>query len=623
MGIYISLTTVPERLAFWESFYQNLQSLLNQKTHRDYKVIVNIPLIYKFDNIPYMVPDLLDKLSKRNPKLIINRIETDRGPIEKLIGCFNIVTDPNDIIVALDDDQIYSEDMLEYILTKKQKYPECVIGFRGDTILDKRTFWQNGVRKYILLGSNAQFPLLNDTYAVVPGHWHSVTYERRFIENDIFDDYFLTVADSDDHIISFYLLEKQRRFVMLAYDREDNFIPVNNLAAGIGKPSHNYPIVKQLPYPGRTGFVKFRDKQNNHVGFIRDDFHKNWNFDPRFVYFDYPFKPTDEVIIPTPLPEPSLQEQLVVNPGEPKPISFSKKSEDVGEGDVKPDPLDDFVLPGTSPIITLTTIPSRLKTDNENGFIKCLRSLIAQDYPGKYEIHLNIPNVLKKTGEEYIIPQWLINLIDGEVGGNKIKIFRTDDHGPLTKLLPTVRRTTIEDNPIIVVCDDDLVYYPEMLIEQVRNQHKFKNSSVGYDGIDCWKPLFEDVRDHFITAHRKHIQVKILQHYKSISYKREFFKEDFEQFINDYYEWNDDILLAAYMGLHNRRRVFTYHEKYTPHLSTIDDWRQGNAAITFPLLGHTSHETQEGCTLYRMEEIPHFKGNPYSSDLIEKYINEN
>ena len=33
MSIYISLTTVPKRVAFWESFKQNLQSLVNQKTN--------------------------------------------------------------------------------------------------------------------------------------------------------------------------------------------------------------------------------------------------------------------------------------------------------------------------------------------------------------------------------------------------------------------------------------------------------------------------------------------------------------------------------------------------------------------------------------------------------------
>ena len=41
--IYISLTTVPIRMQLWESSKQNLESLLNQNTTHDYKVVLNIP----------------------------------------------------------------------------------------------------------------------------------------------------------------------------------------------------------------------------------------------------------------------------------------------------------------------------------------------------------------------------------------------------------------------------------------------------------------------------------------------------------------------------------------------------------------------------------------------------
>ena len=90
--------------------------------------------------------------------------------------------------------------------------------------------------------------------------------------------------------------------------------------------------------------------------------------------------------------------------------------------------------------------------------------------------------------------------------------------------------------------------------------------------------------------------------------------------MDEYYEWNDDLLMAAYMGSKDIKRIFTYNEKYTPNYNTIDEWRTGNAAITFPLLRHTSHEGEEGCTLYRQADRPHFKRSPYSSNLIEKNI---
>ena len=172
MNIYISLTTVPERLIIWDVFKRNLDSLLNQDFDKGYKVILNLPSVYKARNVPYIIPAGLTKLAADNPRLIINRIETDRGPIEKIAGALNIATDPEDIIVVVDDDQIYYNSMLSYIFSKMDKYPNSVIGFRGDGIIEKREFIQNNVKKYVMLGSHAFFPLKHDVHAVVPGHCH-------------------------------------------------------------------------------------------------------------------------------------------------------------------------------------------------------------------------------------------------------------------------------------------------------------------------------------------------------------------------------------------------------------------------------------------------------------------
>jgi hypothetical protein len=600
MSIYISLTTVPERLSCWNVFQIGIKSLLNQVTDKEYKVVVNIPMIYKNKNVPYVIPEGLTQLAASNPKLIINRITNDRGPIEKVIGCFNLATDPEDIIIAVDDDQEYYNDMLEYILKNMPRYPHSVIGFRGDTIIEKREFVQNGIKKYVLLGSHAYFPLKHDVHAAVPGHWHSVTYKRKFITDDFFTDKYMGVAASDDHIMSFYLRDKKIDYVMLAWNKEDNFIPVNYLASGMGKPSHHYPIKNQLGYDIETGFNVFRRMTNNHTGFLRDDFTKDWKFDCDHWYYEPPFSEADE------------KKEAPVVVAEPAPIT------EYPDGDAVPVPVDEanFTFPSQPPIITLTTIPSRLKAEYDAGIKSCITSLVNQDYPGEYKIHFNIPNKLNSTGEEYIIPQWLTDLFSKNPN---FQIFRTDDIGPLTKLWPTMERTT-DPETIIVVCDDDLVYHPDMLKEQVINQSRFPNSAVGYDGLTCWKPIYNDVRDHYITAIRKNFKVKILQHYKTISYKRKYLGDDFTSFMNDYYEWNDDILMSAYLGKNNIKRVSTYSEKFTPDYKTLEEWRSGNAACTFPVMNHTSHEGEEGCTIHRLANRPHFKNNPYAPDLIEKYI---
>ena len=73
--IYISLTTVPIRLRLWNLVKQNLDSLLNQKTSKDYNVILNIPYHYKMNNDEeYVLPinntehikNVLDEIKKSN-----------------------------------------------------------------------------------------------------------------------------------------------------------------------------------------------------------------------------------------------------------------------------------------------------------------------------------------------------------------------------------------------------------------------------------------------------------------------------------------------------------------------------------------------------------------------------
>ena len=54
-------------------------------------------------------------------------------------------------------------------------------------------------------------------------------------------------------------------------------------------------------------------------------------------------------------------------------------------------------------IVTLTTLPTRITQDYDAGIKSNINSLINQDYEGEYEIHFNIPTVLKYKGEEYIV----------------------------------------------------------------------------------------------------------------------------------------------------------------------------------------------------------------------------
>lgn len=251
-------------------------------------------------------------------------------------------------------------------------------------------------------------------------------------------------------------------------------------------------------------------------------------------------------------------------------------------------------------IITLTTIPSRLRDVSENGIIKCLNSLLNQNFNGDYEIHLNVPSFNHKTKEEYIIPQEIKNL--SEINP-KLKLFEgLDDLGSITKILYTIRREK-DPETIIITCDDDLVYHPEMLKEQIKNQQKFLNTAVGYDGVraerDNGEELFHDQRDHFVVSVYRNIYVNFLQNYKTVSYRRSFFGEDFEDFIK-LGSWADDVTIGAYLAKQKIPRLVTFYE-HDEKLDTIEKWLEKGGVSTFPVLAHTHHEGMEGCNLYRRE----------------------
>lgn len=545
-NIFISLTTVPMRMNLWESFKQNLTSLVNQKTDKEYRVLLNIPYRYaNNNNEDYLISSELKQFAKENPRLIINRVENDYGPVVKITGALEVVKNPNAVLIILDDDHFYHEDMLEYHLKKMAQYPDSIITFRGDSCIEKREWVEDGVMKYTLSPTHFYFPVKNDSRLIVPGHWHSASYKRSYFGDDFYDDHFLNCSVNDDYVSGYYFRLKGIPFICAKWDNETDWRPVNDNGRG----SHSFPILYQLPYPS-SGFNVFREQINHHNGKTR-----------QYVY--------DEM--------QQHNHRIYTEPLKPRTDSVNAKV-----------------------IVTLTTIPTRVSQEHDSGIKSNLLSLINQDYNGEYEIHLNIPKELKYNNQPYIIPDWMRKLSEENP---KFKIFEgLKDYGPITKLVPTLERIT-DGETIIIVCDDDLVYHPKMVEEQVKNQLKYEDTAVGYDGSRLVNPNdFDDVRSNFVVSVYKDVYVKLLQHYKTVSYKRKFFKEDFfNEFILDIKDaWNDDVVVSAYMGKHNYKKLVRCYEGEEP-LITLEDWQAKGGVTTFPVLRHTSHEGAEGCHLYRRD----------------------
>lgn len=248
-------------------------------------------------------------------------------------------------------------------------------------------------------------------------------------------------------------------------------------------------------------------------------------------------------------------------------------------------------------IITLTTIPERLNSVYNYDMRHCINSLLNQNYQGDYEIHLNIPNVYSKTGDEYIIPEWL-----SEIDDERLKVFRTDDYGSITKLRPTVERVE-ENDTIIIVVDDDMYYHEELINEHIKNRQTWPNYVVGYDGMrsrntdGTLSNHFGDTRDYYYSSLKRNSLVDILQHYKSISYVRGFFEDDFFNFIDENGTWCDDTTVSAYFAMKKRGRLVTYFEGDND-FENYDEW-MSNLRHTFPIKKYIEHGSLEGCNVAR------------------------
>ena len=271
--IYISLTTVPERLSSWMYFQQNLDSLLAQDTDIPYKIILNIPYFNKKSGLDYTLPEGLLEY-KADSRLVINRSE-DWGPITKLLGALEYIKEPDALLIVCDDDHVYDPRMIKYHLLKQEKYNnEKIIAFRADMGVKKVEVENEKGRGYYFESAGLPYPCEVDTQAKIPGHWHSVSYRRYMLDdNFLFSQNFLDLAPSDDHLMSYYALKKRLDIIVPRFDEETDWSPINQY-----RPGYCFPIVRSLPVVENSGFIRFRKDAKHHNGPLSEELVKEISF---------------------------------------------------------------------------------------------------------------------------------------------------------------------------------------------------------------------------------------------------------------------------------------------------------------------------------------------------------
>ena len=130
-----------------------------------------------------------------------------------------------------------------------------------------------------------------------------------------------------------------------------------------------------------------------------------------------------------------------------------------------------------------------------------------------------------------------------------------------------------------------------MIDEHMKQRDKYPGCAIGYDGLGAIDHI-GDIRGHYVTMMWKDTRVKVLQHYKSVSYKRSFFEDDF---FNDFVgkTSSDDILVSAYMGKRGIHKIVPLYELDNPPRD-VKEWQLKLTKGSFPMLGHIKVDGQQG-----------------------------
>ena len=192
-------------------------------------------------------------------------------------------------------------------------------------------------------------------------------------------------------------------------------------------------------------------------------------------------------------------------------------------------------------VVSFSTLPSRV------GNIPKVVNSILQNTIVPDIIYINIPKFSKRENKEYIIDKNIKNMKDIK-NNEKIKFnFIDTDYGPVTKLYPTL---LAENDPeTIIICVDDDKEYDPWTIEHLLNASEFfKDSCICVSGWNYINLKFIALP---ITINVPNYvkKVDILQCYNGVLYKRKFFQDDFQKYLNlKCCFTTDDIMISKYLN---------------------------------------------------------------------------
>lgn len=189
--IVVSLSTLPSRI---DGVVPTLKSILDNTMPPD-AIYLNIPDYSKRESRPYEIPDSILELS---PIVKINKTQEDYGPVTKLYPTLEVETDPETLIICIDDDIAYDPKLIENLVYASDRYTDDTICISG---------W-NYIKVLNLFTLPLYFPFFFSRNVKVLQCYMGVLYKRKFFNNvELFKKYMSLKPcfTTDDIMISKFL----------------------------------------------------------------------------------------------------------------------------------------------------------------------------------------------------------------------------------------------------------------------------------------------------------------------------------------------------------------------------------------------------------------------------------
>jgi len=119
--VVVSFTTIPSRLPFLGDVAEQMQ----KQTYQPDRVYACIPQVSARFGTAY------DMTSVNIPSNLTVIRTDDYGPATKLLGCLEYERDPDTIVITIDDDVVYSENLIKNLVQEALENPDKRVGSRA------------------------------------------------------------------------------------------------------------------------------------------------------------------------------------------------------------------------------------------------------------------------------------------------------------------------------------------------------------------------------------------------------------------------------------------------------------------------------------------------------------